>query len=142
MQPFLLDDLPVLIHLSFSGISQYSSSWSLGRLCHGTEYLVAVQLLIPFLHPDQSSSSQLLFSGGRLSMLPIPSPQASSAALCTVLWGLDCRRPFLFQSSIVKASCCCSVPTFTQSFKVTFLIPLNAAGGAPHPKRLWASEMF
>lgn len=133
----------MLNHLSFSGISQYSSSWSLGRLCHGTEYLVAVQLLIPFLHPDQSStSSQLLFSGGRLSVLPIPSPQASSAALCTVLWGLDCRRPFLFQSSIVKALCCCSVPTFTQSFKVTFLIPLNAAGGAPHPKRLWASEMF
>lgn len=133
----------MLIHLSFSGISQYGSSWSLGRLCHGTEYLVAVQLLISFLHPDQSStSSQLLFSGGRLSVLPIPSPQASSAALCTVLWGLDCRRPFLFQSSIVKASCCCSVPTFTQSFKVTFLIPLNTAGGAPHPKRLWASEMF
>lgn len=133
----------MLIHRSFSGISQYSSSWSLGRLCHSTEYLVAVQLLISFLHPDQSStSSQLLFSGGRLSVLPIPSPQASSAALCTVLWGLDCRRPFLFQSSIVKASCCCSVPTFTQSFKVTFLIPPNTAGGAPHPKRLWASEMF
>lgn len=28
----------MLIHLSFNGISQYSNSWSLGRLCHGTEY--------------------------------------------------------------------------------------------------------
>lgn len=128
---------PMLIHLSFNGISQYSNSWSLGRLCHGTEYLVGVQLLIPFLHPDQSStSSQLLFSGGRLSVLQIPSPapQVSSVVLCTVLWGLDCRRPFFFQSSIAKASCCCSVPTFTQSFKVTFLIPLNTAVGLPTPK--------
>lgn len=70
-----------------NAISQYGKTWSLDCLSLDTEHLVGVQSLIPFLHPDQSStSSQLLFFGRRLSLAPIlaPAPQASNVALCTV----------------------------------------------------------